>query len=138
MMINDRMPEYCVDRLAELLNERALAVRGAKVLQLGMAYKQDIDDFRESPAIEVNRILRQRGAQVSYFDPYLPEFTAKGEHYVGLAELTDAAISEADIVIITTAHTCVDYRRVPRLGKCIFDTKNAMSQVEARENIFLL
>ncbi len=138
MMINDRMPEYCVDRLAELLNERALAVRGAKVLQLGMAYKQDIDDFRESPAIEVNRILRQRGAQVSYFDPYLPEFTAKGEHYVGLAELTDAAISEADIVIITTAHTCVDYRRVQRLGKCIFDTKNAMSQVEARENIFLL
>lgn len=138
MMINDRMPEYCVDRMAELLNQRALAVRNSKVLQLGMAYKQDIDDFRESPAIEVNRILRQRGAQVQYYDPYLPEFTAKGEHYVGLPELTDAAIAEADIVVITTAHTNVDYLRVQRLAKCVFDTKNAMRSVAARENIFLL
>ena len=138
MMINDRMPEYCADRMAELLNQRALAVRNSKVLQLGMAYKQDIDDFRESPAIEVNRILRQRGAQVQYYDPYLPEFTAKGEHYVGLQELTDAAIAEADIVVITTAHTNVDYLRVQRLAKCVFDTKNAMRSVAARENIFLL
>lgn len=138
MMINDRMPEYCVDRMAALLNDACKPVRGSKILQLGMAYKQDIDDYRESPAIRVYEELLARGADVEYYDPYVPSFSHDGKEYSGLKELTKETVKSADLVVITTAHTTLDYGMIQAHAKCIFDTKNAMSKVEVRENIHLL
>lgn len=138
MMINDRMPEYCVDRAMEALNECKKAMNGAKVLVLGVAYKQDIDDYRESPAIRVIEALKKRGAQVTYYDPYIPEYREHGTVEKGLTELTAGVLREADLVMITTAHTHVDYELVAQNASLIFDTKNVMKKIEKRDNIRVL
>lgn len=119
MMVNDRMPEYCVDRMAALLNEASKPLRGSKILQLGVAYKQDIDDYRESPAIRVYEELRARGADVEFYDPYVPSFRYKGQEYEGLQSLTEATVAGADLVVITTAHTKLDYGMVQAHAHCI-------------------
>lgn len=138
MMVNDRMPEYCVDRAARILNERGKALKGSKVLQLGVAYKQDIDDYRESPALKVADILRSRGAGVVFYDPWVSEYHYEGEVFRGLRKLTPDIICSADLVMITAAHTNVDYDMVQREAQAIFDTKNAMKGVVARERIEVL
>ncbi|MDD6040192.1 MAG: nucleotide sugar dehydrogenase [Clostridia bacterium] len=138
MMINDRMPEYCVDRAMEALNECKKAMNGAKVLVLGVAYKQDIDDYRESPAIRVIEALKKRGAQVTYYDPYISEYREHGTVEKGLTELTAGVLREADLVMITTAHTHVDYELVAQNASLIFDTKNVMKKIEKRDNIRVL
>lgn len=138
MMINDRMPEYCVDRAMEALNECKKAMNGAKVLVLGVAYKQDIDDYRESPAIRVIEALKKRGAQVTYYDPYISEYREHGTVEKGLTELTAGVLREADLVMITTAHTHVDYELVAQNASLIFDTKNVMKKIERRDNIRVL
>ncbi len=138
MMINDRMPEYCVDRAMEALNGKKKAMNGAKVLVLGVAYKQDIDDYRESPAIRVIEALKKRGAEVEYYDPYITEYREHGVVEKGLTELTAAKLEEADLVMVTTAHTNVDYDFVAEHADLIFDTKNAMKNVEKRDNIQVL
>ncbi len=138
MIINDRMPDYCADRAMKALNERQKAMNGAKVLVLGVAYKQDIDDYRESPAIRVIDCLRVRGARVSFYDPYIPEYREDGRVEKGLPALTKEALEEADLVMVTTAHTTVDYDFVASHADLIFDTKNAMKNVKRRENIRLL
>jgi len=138
MMINDRMPEYCVDRAMEALNENRKAMNGAKVLVLGVAYKQDIDDYRESPAIRVIDALKKRGAEVSYYDPFVEEYREGGVVEKGLPELTAEVLRAADLVMVTTAHTTVDYAFVAENAALIFDTKNAMKNVKKRENIRVL
>ena len=138
MMINDRMPEYCVDRAMEALNDKKKAMNGAKVLVLGVAYKQDIDDYRESPAIRVIEALKKRGAVVEYYDPYITEYREHGVVEKGLTELTAEKLAEADLVMVTTAHTTVDYDFVAEHADLIFDTKNAMKKVQKRENIRVL
>lgn len=138
MIINDRMPDYCVDRAMKALNERRKAMNGANVLVLGVAYKQDIDDYRESPAIRVIDCLRARGARVSFYDPYISEYREDGRVEKGLPALTKEALEEADLVMVTTAHTTVDYDFVASHADLIFDTKNAMKNVKRRENIRLL
>ncbi len=138
MMINDRMPEYCVDRAMEALNDKKKAMNGAKVLVLGVAYKQDIDDYRESPAIRVIEALKKRGAEVEYYDPYITEYREHGVVEKGLTELTAEKLAEADLVMVTTAHTNVDYDFVAEHADLIFDTKNAMKKVQKRENIRVL
>ena len=138
MMINDRMPEYCVDRAMEALNDKKKAMNGAKVLVLGVAYKQDIDDYRESPAIRVIEALKKRGAEVEYYDPYITEYREHGVVEKGLTELTAEKLAEADLVMVTTAHTTVDYDFVAEHADLIFDTKNAMKKVQKRENIRVL
>ena len=139
MMINDRMPEYCVERIADMLNRRfAKALNGAKILVLGVAYKQDIDDYRESPAIRVIDGLRSEGADVVYYDPFVRHYRHKGEWFDGESELTAELIENADAVVITTAHTKVDYSFVQQHAKAIFDTKNAMKSVAGRDNIEVL
>ena len=138
MMINDRMPEYCVDRAMEALNDRKKAMNGAKVLVLGVAYKQDIDDYRESPAIRVIEALKRRGAEVAYYDPYITEYREHGVVEKGLTELTAEKLAEADLVMVTTAHTNVDYDFVAEHADLIFDTKNAMKKVQKRGNIRVL
>ncbi len=138
MMINDRMPEYCVGRAMEALNERKKALNGARVLVLGVAYKKDIDDYRESPAIRVIKELRRYGAEVAYYDPYVPHYRDGGCVEEGLPELSAAALERADLVMVTTAHTNVDYDFVAAHASLVFDARNAMKNVKERENIRVL
>lgn len=138
MMVNDRMPEYCAERVSRILNRQEKAVRGSKILFLGVAYKQDIDDYRESPAIKVIEHVERLGGEVIYYDPYVPEFDEGGVTKKGESELTIALLESADLIIITAAHSNIDYELVQKHSKVIFDTKNAMKDVKNRENIELL
>lgn len=138
MMVNDKMPEYCVERAGKILNRFKKALNGSKVLLLGMAYKQDIDDYRESPALEVLKYLELSGAEVSYYDPYVCSIKWKGRRMESIAMLTAEAIKGYDLVVVTTAHTTIDYELVAASAFAIFDTKNAMKAIENRKNIDLL
>ena len=138
MIINDRMPEYCVQRIANILNEFSKSLKGSTVLVLGVAYKADIDDCRESPAIRVINVLRKKGAIVRFYDPYVKFYNDKGLTYKGEPALTPELLSEADITVITTAHSCIDYNMVQQYARFVFDTRNATRKVPKRENIELL
>ena len=138
MMVNDRMPEYTVERAGKILNRFKKSLNGAQILIIGVAYKQDIDDYRESPAIKVIEEFQKYGSQVQFYDPFIKEFTEKGQIMTGLNELTAEKLNSVDLVVITTAHTTVDYDFVQQNARFIFDTKNAMKNVKNRENIELL
>ena len=139
MMVNDRMPEYCVERAERLLSDRSQkAICGASVLVLGVAYKQDIDDYRESPALRVIECLEKRGANVTYFDSWVSSYRFKGVERTSIPELTPEALEAADLVMVTCAHTNVDYDMVQAHAQVVFDTKNAMKAVEKRDNIEVL
>lgn len=138
MMINDRMPEYCMERASNILNRYKKSLNGSRILVLGVAYKQDIDDYRESPALVVIDILKGMGAEVKFYDPYILEYKHKGESCKGETDLTTELLKSADLVMVTTAHTKVDYDFVQQHATFIFDTKNAMKAVKNRENIELL
>lgn len=139
MIINDRMPEYCAQRAVRALNEHRKAINGAKVLFLGVAYKQNIDDCRESPAIRVIESVHAMGGEICFYDPYVSQFKLNdGKTCQGLSALTPQVLQDADLVMITTAHTNVDYEMVARHASIIVDTKNAMKAVQNRNNIRLL
>ena len=138
MMINDRMPEYCVERISRALNDFQKPINGSKILMLGVAYKQDIDDYRESPALKILLELKERGGDVVFFDPYVSQVNHKGLLIDGEKMITEELLKEQDIVVITTAHTNVDYNYINKYAKLIFDTKNAMKDVEDRDKIDLL
>ena len=139
MVINDSQPEYCVERAMRILNRQKKAINGAKVLMLGVAYKQNIDDYRESPAIRVMKELKRVGADVSYYDPWVKEFrNMYGQSGKSIPELTPEILQAFDLVMITCAHSNVDYELVQKYAKTIFDTKNVMKNVKNRENIEVL
>lgn len=138
MMINDKMPEYCVERAMRILNGHKKALNGAKVLVLGVAYKQDIDDYRESPAIPVIDILKENGADVEFFDPYISSFKENGIVMEGIPSIDGDIIAQYDLVMITCGHTNVDYDMIQKNAKAIFDTKNVMQGIANRENIEVL
>ncbi len=138
MVINDGQPAYCVERAMHILNRHKKAINGAKVLVLGVAYKQDIDDYRESPAIHVIDELCKVGAHVEYYDPWIAEYCENGHRVKGLTELTPEAVASYDLVMITAAHTNVDYEMVQQNAKAIFDTKNATKNLKNRQNIEIL
>ena len=138
MMINDKMPEYCVERAMRILNAHKKALNGAKVLVLGVAYKQDIDDYRESPAIPVIDILKENGAEVEFFDPYISSFKENGVVMEGIPTIDADIIAQYDLVMITCGHTNVDYDMIQKNAKAIFDTKNVMQGIVNRENIEVL
>lgn len=138
MMVNDRMPEYCAVRSSKILNRFKKAMNGSKILVLGVAYKQDIEDYRESPAIKVIEELEKEGAEVVFYDPYVSEYNERGVVKKGEPVLTEELIAGSDLVIVTTAHTNIDYDFVQKHAKAIFDTKNVMKQVKVRGNIELL
>lgn len=138
MTVNDGMPEWCASRVARILNDRGKAARDADILIVGVAYKQDIDDYRESPALRLIERLEARGSSVAYYDPWIPEYTYKGETKVSIPTLSGEAISKADLVVIACAHTNVDYALIGENAKAVFDTKNAMKDIEKRENIEVL
>lgn len=139
MMVNDRMPEYCVSRAGDMLNRRfKKSLNGSKILVLGVAYKQDIDDYRESPAIRVIENLQKEGADTVFYDPYIPKFCEHGKVYEGEKELTTELVESADLVIITASHSNVDYEFVQRHAKAIFDTKNVTKNLQDKSNIEVL
>lgn len=137
-IINDSMPDYVVERSRKILNRFKKPMNGSRILVLGVAYKQDIDDIRQSPALKVIQGLEKEGCIVDYYDPYVKEYEYKGDKKESIKELNKEVLQSADLVIITTAHTNVDYEFVQANSKFIFDTKNAMKDVKNRDNIELL
>lgn len=138
MMINDRMPEYCAGRAAKILNRRGRPVKGSRILVLGVAYKQDVADYRESPAIKLIDELRRREAAVDFYDPWIPSYVSKGRINVGLDGIDADAVSGYDLVVVAAAHTNVDYEMVAENAQSVFDTKNAMKGVARRDAIEVL
>lgn len=138
MMVNDRMPEYTVERAGKILNRSKKALNGSRVLVLGVAYKQDIDDYRESPAVRVIEEFKKTGAQVDYYDPFVPKYRHEGQWHTGIPALTEEAVKQYDLVCITTAHTKVDYAMVTGCGVPVFDCKNVCKNIQNRENIEVL
>ena len=120
MMINDHMPEYTVERCGKILNRHRKALNGSKVLVLGVAYKQDIDDYRESPALRVIEELEKTGASVSFYDPYIPQYKQHGKLHKGETALTAELLQHADLVVVTAAHTNIDYDFVQRHAQAVF------------------
>ena len=136
--INRHMPEFVREKAIRVMNHLAVVPRNAHVLVLGVAYKRDLDDCRESPAIEVIKLLQHEGASVDYHDPHVPELAQDGIVLSSIA-LTAEALSAADLVIVTTDHTAVDYEFVVRHARHVLDTRNATKDVETgRERITLL
>lgn len=126
--INTRMPEYVLHRVAEALNERGKPLKGSSVLVLGLAYKKDVDDVRESPAVTLIELLQKRGAKVSYHDPYIPSGKPMREHnitHLRSVPLTPERLKSVDCVLIATDHSSVDYELVCRYAPLIVDTRNA-------------
>jgi UDP-N-acetyl-D-glucosamine dehydrogenase len=123
--INAEMPEYWVARVVDRLNEQGKSVRGSKVLILGVAYKKDIDDIRESPALDVIRLLHRRGAEIAYHDPHVPRLREDGLDLTSLP-LDASALRTMDCVVVVTDHSKVDYAMVAREAKVVVDTRHAL------------
>jgi UDP-N-acetyl-D-glucosamine dehydrogenase len=127
--INTEMPAFWVGKVADALNDVGKPMRGARVLVIGVAYKKDVDDLRESPALDVLDLLVRKGVKVQYHDPYIPEIVEDGHTPAGAvgrsAPLTDEALRSADAVMIVTDHSSIDYKRVGRLASIVIDTRNA-------------
>jgi UDP-N-acetyl-D-glucosamine dehydrogenase len=138
MIINDRMPEYCVERAIGILNRAKKALNGSRVLIMGVTYKQDIDDYRESPAFKIIEILRRGGARVDYYDPWVPECHYKGHKFTCIPAFNGEVVEGYDLVIITTGHTNVDYKILADHAQMIFDTRNAMKDFRPANNIVVL
>jgi len=137
-IINDSMPQYVVERCSKILNRFRKPLNGSKVLVMGVAYKQDIEDYRHSPALKVIQNFEKEGTVVEYYDPFVKEYEFEGEKRKGLQSLDIAAIKDADLIVITTAHTEVDYNLIQEHAKYIFDTKNISKVIDNKNNIELL
>lgn len=138
MVINDSQPEYCIERAMHILNRHKKAINGAKVLVLGVAYKQDIDDYRESPALAVIDNLNKVGAVVEYYDPWVPEYKRNGQVFHSIKEINPEIVASFDLIMVTCAHSNVDYKMIQENATAIFDTKNVMKDISDRENIEVL
>ena len=148
--INLQMPRYVRELAMRALNRHRKSLNGAKVLLLGVAYKKDVADLRESPAIKIVELLQQDGAEITYSDPYVPEFNLGTEFIAGIqfhtdttilksVELTPETLAACDCAIIVTDHTAFDYEMIVKNAPLVVDTRNALAAVrENRENIILL
>jgi UDP-N-acetyl-D-glucosamine dehydrogenase len=123
--VNTEMPVFWVRKVGEALNDRGRSVKGAKVLVLGVAYKRNIDDLRESPALDIIRLLEQQGATVRYHDPYVASFEENG-HQMQSVALTEAEVRAADCVMVVTDHAIMDYAMVKRCAAAVVDTRHVM------------
>jgi UDP-N-acetyl-D-glucosamine dehydrogenase len=133
--INAEMPGYVVQKVADALNEDSKSVRGSRVLVLGIAYKKDIDDLRESPALEILRLLQEKGATVQYHDPFCPVIEDDGHTALRNLPLhsqpfTEQTLRSADVVVLITDHSDVDYGRVAAEASLVVDTRGTMRGVE--------
>ncbi|WP_028776628.1 nucleotide sugar dehydrogenase [Shimazuella kribbensis] len=127
--INNEMPNFVVDRTMKILNRYKKSLSGAKVLVLGVAYKKDIDDFRESPVMEIIKLLESYQSNFELVDPHIPSFRLEGKTYETV-ELTEEKLQEADLVLITTDHSAFDYQQIGDHAAAIFDTRNAMKDIK--------
>jgi UDP-N-acetyl-D-glucosamine dehydrogenase len=125
--LNTEMPLFWVRKLAEALNDEGKPVRGTSVLVIGVAYKKDIEDLRESPALDILRLLEDQGARVSYHDPYVPRFEENGHRYESVP-LTQATVAAADCIMIVTDHDTLDYGLIRANAKRVVDTRNALAR----------
>jgi UDP-N-acetyl-D-glucosamine dehydrogenase len=136
--INRKMPEFVLEKTIRALNDDGLAISRSKILLMGVSYKKDLDDWRESPATEVLHLLEKAGATMTYHDPFVPQFEIRGKTYKS-APLTEALLKSQDLVMITTDHSSIDYAKLVAQSKHVFDTRNATKRVlEGREKITLL
>ncbi len=135
--INIYMPTFVVERSARILNNHGIPLKGAKILILGVAYKQDIDDYRESPVLKVIENFEKFGAVVQYNDPYIPVFHYKDKEYISV-DLTNQVLEESDLVLITTMHSCYNYDFIHAHSKRTFDTKNATKNLASKADVELL
>jgi UDP-N-acetyl-D-glucosamine dehydrogenase len=136
--INTNMPRYVVTRTMEALNERKKSLKGSKILVLGLAYKKDIDDLRESPSIELIELLRGKGAKVDYNDPYIPKTHEQRRHNLGMKSkrLSAKMLASYDVVLISTDHSCYDYEWIVKNARLVIDTRNATADIgKGREKI---
>ena len=129
--VNQHMPYYCAERVARALNEHRKAVAGSTVLVLGVAYKGDVGDLRESPALKLIELLRGRGAKVVYHDPFVPDLGEEGLDLTS-SPLTDEMLAGADIVCVVTAHSGIDYARVAGRAQLVLDLRNAVPAADER------
>ncbi|GEC91885.1 MULTISPECIES: nucleotide sugar dehydrogenase [Brevibacillus] len=135
--INNSMPEFVVERIGGILNQFCKPINGSTVYLLGIAYKKDIDDYRESPVIKIIEILKQKGAHVVFSDPKIPHFSYKGTDYEGI-EVSEENLRSADIVVLTTDHSDYDYKLIGEYAEVLFDTRNAMQAIEHKNHYFRL
>lgn len=126
--INDSMPDFVVHRCMEILNEQGIALKNSKILVLGVAYKKDIDDYRESPVLPILDRLTRSGAEWEVSDPHILEFKIDGE-IVQTVELTNEKLQKADLVLIATNHSKIDYHMVGNYSKVILDTRNSCNEI---------
>ena len=134
--INEHMPYYVVSRLMEALNERGKSLKKARVLVLGVAYKKDVEDIRESPSLKLIQLLCEKGANVRYNDPYVPKVKIS-DSMLNSVQLTDKQLSSANCVVIATDHTCYDYKHIAESSGLVFDTRGATRKLK-RKNIIRL
>lgn len=138
--VNSKMPRYVISQLSEFLNNVGKPIRGSKICLLGMAYKKDVDDPRESPSFELMDLLRERGADLTYNDPHIPKLRKMRHHDVpdmSSTELTPEFLAAQDCVLIATNHTAYDYAYIVEHSRMVLDTRNATRDVRVgREKIF--
>jgi UDP-N-acetyl-D-glucosamine dehydrogenase len=139
--INAEMPAFVVRKVADALNEYGKAMKGSRVLVLGVAYKKDIDDLRESPALEVIHLLQQKGAQVLFHDPYCTTIHDDGHTPIRQlpmhsVELSDELLAAVDVVLVVTDHSTVDYQRVADVARLVIDTRGALRGVEGGAHVY--
>jgi UDP-N-acetyl-D-glucosamine dehydrogenase len=135
--INHGMPYFVREKVIRSLNEAGRAIKGADILVVGVAYKKDIEDWRESPAIKVMELLLRDGANIDYHDPYVAKFVEKGRQWHSIP-LSRERIERADCVLVLTDHSNVDYQRICESAKLVVDTRNATKAVQQREKVVLL
>lgn len=135
--VNSQMPQHVISKVAESLNGRGIALKGAKILVLGVAYKKDVKDLRESPALEIVELLKVSGAKLSYYDPYLPYLKIHGINLTSV-KLAKDVLRKADCVLLITDHTNVDYDFIARNAKMIVDTRNVFKNIKSKGKIVRL
>jgi UDP-N-acetyl-D-glucosamine dehydrogenase len=129
--VNTRMPYFVIEQIADALNRRSKAIKGAKILVLGLAYKRDVDDLRESPSLTIIELLREKGASVAYNDPYFPK-VGHGRHYaLDMTNTPLERLEQYDAVVIVTDHSSYDYRAIVEQSQLVVDTRNATKEIDS-------
>ena len=126
--INTQMPNYVIQRTMEAMNKGKIVMNGSKILLVGLAYKKNVDDLRESPTFKLWELFEEKGAEVEYYDPYCPKVPKMREymHYFGKTSVDIDSAGPYDAIVISTAHDCVDHKKIAKMGKCVIDTRNAL------------
>ncbi len=128
--VNTNMPEFVVDQVADALNSARKPLNGSKILLMGVAYKKNVDDMRESPALRIMDLLEEKGAELAYHDPYIPQLERKGHSPLGSVLLDDQAIAAHDAVVIVTDHDNLDYQNICQRAQLVIDTRNVTASID--------